>query len=221
MLLVRQVFQAKYGRGDELVTLFQELNQRMRDAGELSSQFRILTDASGPFFTVVTETEVESFLPGKAGSVRRWSNPGWKSGSAGWCRWSSRAAASFTQSSDRGPTVSRHSRTCRFQPGSLKRLAGVLTPGHGECTFTVDQTRTGAIPKAGGTADADEARAQARNLSAFCYVPTGTRRALRRRSSSGSLPSGGAVHSGTSATSIAGTTSSSTPVPGSPVSHAP
>ena len=44
----------------------------------------------------------------------------------------------------------------------------VLTTGHGGCTFTVRQTRTGAIPNAGGTADADEARAQARNLSAFC-----------------------------------------------------
>ena len=38
MLLARQVFQAKYGRGDELVTLFQELNARMHDAGELTPQ---------------------------------------------------------------------------------------------------------------------------------------------------------------------------------------
>ena len=67
MLLVRQVFQAKYGRGDELVALFRELNMRMRDAGELSPQIRILTDASGPFFTVVTETEVESFATWESG----------------------------------------------------------------------------------------------------------------------------------------------------------
>jgi hypothetical protein len=64
MLVVRQVFQARYGRGDELVALFQEFNGRMREAGsvgELAPHFRILTDASGPFFTVVTEIEVESF----------------------------------------------------------------------------------------------------------------------------------------------------------------
>ena len=67
MLLVRQVFQAKYGRGDELVGLFQEFNTRMRDVGELSPQFRIFTDASGPFFTVVTETEVESFTAWEGG----------------------------------------------------------------------------------------------------------------------------------------------------------
>ncbi|MCC2629836.1 MAG: hypothetical protein K0S14_3486, partial [Thermomicrobiales bacterium] len=54
MLLARQVFQAKYGRGDELLALFRELNARMRDAGELTPQFRILTDVTGPFFTVVT-----------------------------------------------------------------------------------------------------------------------------------------------------------------------
>ena len=61
MLVARQVFQAKYGRGDELVALFRELNARMREAGGTAPRFRILTDASGPFFTVVTEVEVEGF----------------------------------------------------------------------------------------------------------------------------------------------------------------
>ena len=32
----------------------------MREGGELAPQFRVLTDATGPFFTVVTEVEVES-----------------------------------------------------------------------------------------------------------------------------------------------------------------
>lgn len=60
MLLVRDVFQAKYGRGDELVALFKE----MRDQGDepmIQHEFRILTDASGPFFTVVTEMVVDDF----------------------------------------------------------------------------------------------------------------------------------------------------------------
>ena len=61
MLLVRQVFHAKYGRGDELVALFQEFNTRMGDGEGTGPQFRILTDATGRFFTVVTETEVENF----------------------------------------------------------------------------------------------------------------------------------------------------------------
>lgn len=63
MLVARQVFQAKYGRGDELVALFQEINARMRETSGAGAfpRWRILTDASGPFFTVVTEVEVESF----------------------------------------------------------------------------------------------------------------------------------------------------------------
>ncbi len=61
MLVARQVFRAKYGRGDELVALFQEFNARMQEAGETAPRFRILTDATGTFFTVVTEIEVENF----------------------------------------------------------------------------------------------------------------------------------------------------------------
>ena len=61
MLVARQTFQAKYGQGDALVALFQEFNARMRETGEAMPHFRILTDASGPFFTVVTEVEVASY----------------------------------------------------------------------------------------------------------------------------------------------------------------
>ena len=55
MILVRDIFQAKYGQGDELVSLFKE-------AQRLWSPYagRILTDVSGSFFTVVVETEVEN-----------------------------------------------------------------------------------------------------------------------------------------------------------------
>ena len=56
MILVRDVFQAKYGKGGELVTLFKEAGEKW--AAQYAG--RILTDASGPFFTVVTETEVAS-----------------------------------------------------------------------------------------------------------------------------------------------------------------
>lgn len=56
MILVRDVFQAKYGKGGELVALFKEVHQQW----PAQSVDRILTDASGPFYTVVTETTVES-----------------------------------------------------------------------------------------------------------------------------------------------------------------
>ncbi len=56
MLVVRDVFQAKYGRGNELVVLLKETFPQMGQ----DRTYRILTDASGPFFTVVTEIEVAS-----------------------------------------------------------------------------------------------------------------------------------------------------------------
>jgi hypothetical protein len=61
LLRVRQVFQAKYGHGDTLVGLFQEFNTRIQEEGGNAPHFRILTDATGPFFTVITEIEVVSF----------------------------------------------------------------------------------------------------------------------------------------------------------------
>ena len=54
MIVVRDVLQAKYGRGDELVQVMKELGEKFEMAQ------RIYTDISGPFFTVVTENEVES-----------------------------------------------------------------------------------------------------------------------------------------------------------------
>lgn len=55
MMLVRDIFQAKYGQAGDLVALFKEARDEWAPyAG------RILTDASGRFFTVVVETEVEN-----------------------------------------------------------------------------------------------------------------------------------------------------------------
>jgi hypothetical protein len=56
MILVRDVFQAKYGRSSELIELFKEA----REKWAVGYASRVLTDVSGQFFTVVTETEVEN-----------------------------------------------------------------------------------------------------------------------------------------------------------------
>jgi len=56
MILVRDVFQAKYGKGGELVALFKDARQYWpAKYGD-----RILTDASVSYYTVATETTVES-----------------------------------------------------------------------------------------------------------------------------------------------------------------
>ena len=55
MIIVRDVFQAKYGKGSELVALFKEAQKWSHNYAS-----RILTDASGQFFSVVVETEAPS-----------------------------------------------------------------------------------------------------------------------------------------------------------------
>ena len=72
MILVRDVFQAKYGNGGDLVALFRAFNDQF--ASELPG-YRILTDASGPFFTVVTEVEVESMAEWERRSAEVFSKP--------------------------------------------------------------------------------------------------------------------------------------------------
>ncbi len=56
MLIVRDVFQARYGRGGDLVALMKEAQAQW----PAHYADRILTDASGSFFTVVAETKVDS-----------------------------------------------------------------------------------------------------------------------------------------------------------------
>ena len=58
MIIVRETFEAKYGRGDELVALLKEGSEML--AERAGSPPRILTDLSGQFFTVHMETEMES-----------------------------------------------------------------------------------------------------------------------------------------------------------------
>lgn len=56
MITVRNVFQVKFGKGDEMVALAKERRQSLTpDLG-----MRILTDLSGPMFTVVLEFSAPS-----------------------------------------------------------------------------------------------------------------------------------------------------------------
>ncbi len=56
MLTERLTFRARYGQGDELVGLFREWFGRMgKQSGMLDA--RLYTDATGPMFTVVAESD--------------------------------------------------------------------------------------------------------------------------------------------------------------------
>jgi hypothetical protein len=70
MIIVRGVYQAKYGKGDELVQLFKEGN----DLFPGMNNSRIMTDLSGQFFTVVTEAEYTSFSEWEADAQKIFSD---------------------------------------------------------------------------------------------------------------------------------------------------
>jgi len=72
-MLVRDVFQVRYGQSDALVTLFKEAQQTWPIM--MHQAFRILTDRSGPFFVVVTETEVEDFAAWEQLLIEEFANP--------------------------------------------------------------------------------------------------------------------------------------------------
>lgn len=60
MIIVRTVFQADYGKGGELAAEFKRLAAQMSAEMGGNRRWRILTDLSGPFDTVVQELELES-----------------------------------------------------------------------------------------------------------------------------------------------------------------
>ena len=66
MILVRNVFQAKFGKGGELAKLMVE-GMRAEGGGGGGGRWRVLTDlTSGPFDTVVLEGEAESLAAWEA-----------------------------------------------------------------------------------------------------------------------------------------------------------
>lgn len=72
MMIVRDVFQARFGKGDDLVALLKEARETWLGQDVIG---RILTDASGQFFTVVTETEVENLADWEQRAAREFAAP--------------------------------------------------------------------------------------------------------------------------------------------------
>lgn len=60
MVLVRMVFQARWGSVQDVVEEFKQSLTLMREITGSKTRFRVLTDLSGSFNTVVEEIEVES-----------------------------------------------------------------------------------------------------------------------------------------------------------------
>ncbi len=75
MILVRQVFQAKFGHAAEAAAMMAEGMRGARDLVGMSPRWRVLTDLSGPFDTVVLEVEAESLAQWEEARSRLFSNP--------------------------------------------------------------------------------------------------------------------------------------------------
>lgn len=58
MILVRNIFRCQFGKGGEVARLIVATKDQWGPVGQLP--MRVLTDLSGPFDTVVTETVIES-----------------------------------------------------------------------------------------------------------------------------------------------------------------
>jgi hypothetical protein len=80
MILVRMVFQVKFGKMDEVLAGMAQ----MRSMGEHLGmpQPRILTDLGGPMFTFVQEVEVESLDQWQQQRQKMFSDPQWQAATA-------------------------------------------------------------------------------------------------------------------------------------------
>ena len=60
MIVVRFVFQAKWGKASEVVKNYEQSAEMMKRIVGPNAKMRLLTDLSGPFDTVVQELELEN-----------------------------------------------------------------------------------------------------------------------------------------------------------------
>ena len=75
MIVVRMVFQAKFGKASEVVATFKRGQERIHEIIGDRARARFLTDLSGPFDTVVQEVEVESLAEWERIRARLFTDP--------------------------------------------------------------------------------------------------------------------------------------------------
>jgi len=83
MIVVRFVFQAKWNKADEVVEGFKQNAEMMSRLAGSNAKVRILTDLSGPFFTVVQEMELESLAEWERLRAATFSDPEFQKAQAG------------------------------------------------------------------------------------------------------------------------------------------
>ncbi len=75
MILVRMVFQTKWGQAQPVVDEMKRMAEKSRGRMKHPMHGRILTDLSGPFHTVVQEMEFESLAEWEKARAEMFSSP--------------------------------------------------------------------------------------------------------------------------------------------------
>ncbi len=79
MIVIRNVFRLQFGKAREAMVLFKEGNAIQRRVGAgMNFQTRMLTDVTGPFYTVVLEVSVPSLAEFEAAAPRLMSDKDWQ-----------------------------------------------------------------------------------------------------------------------------------------------
>ncbi|MCC6189570.1 MAG: hypothetical protein IT318_11065 [Anaerolineales bacterium] len=75
MILVRDVYQLKFGRIDQAVSLFKRIPGAAGRVGDMSFRQHALTDISGPMYTFVSELIVDSLAEWEKGRLNFYEQP--------------------------------------------------------------------------------------------------------------------------------------------------
>ena len=79
MIIIRNVFRLKFGKAREAVALFKEGNAIQKRIGAgMNLQTRLLTDVTGPFYTVVLELSVPSMSEFEARAPQLMGDKDWQ-----------------------------------------------------------------------------------------------------------------------------------------------
>ena len=79
MVVIRNVFRLKFGKAREAVALFKEGNAIQKRIGAgMNLQTRLLTDVTGPFYTVVLELSVPSMSEFEARAPQLMGDKDWQ-----------------------------------------------------------------------------------------------------------------------------------------------
>jgi hypothetical protein len=79
MIVIRNVFRLQFGKAREAVALFKESDAIQKRVGAGADfQVRLLTDVTGPFYTVVMEITAPSMAAFEAGAPQLMGNKEWQ-----------------------------------------------------------------------------------------------------------------------------------------------